>query len=122
PTELFPNISNGDIARALGEQEATAKAADARDEARKQRHAEKRGDANYKYNITNRPLPFSYIVQGEDGQFARVDGTDFEDISYFASRGYKRVSEPVSLDEENRDKVRRTVKSMVEMDRPVPKD
>jgi hypothetical protein len=98
PSELFPQIKQADINRAIGEVEAEERNRQGRNQSREARHAASKGDANNAYKATNRPMAHSFLAEGPDGRIVRIDGTDAEDAAYFDERGYRRVSDPVAAD------------------------
>lgn len=51
--------------------------------------------ANRLYHRTGRRLVGSYFAKGPHGEVVRVDGSDPADVSFFESRGFVRVSDPV---------------------------
>lgn len=95
PSELFPNLKQADIDRAIGEQDVAKRGKELRNDSRESRHAETKGDANQSYQRTNRAMNHSFLAKGPDGRIVRVDGTDAEDLQYFDERGYQRISDPV---------------------------
>ena len=52
--------------------------------------------ANARYRATGRPLQGSYFAQDSQGRIVRVDGQSADDVALFESRGFARISEPVS--------------------------
>jgi hypothetical protein len=96
PTELFPNIKQSEIDRAMGEQIAKEKMASQTAKEKDARIASGKSEANAKYNQTLRPLEGSYFVQDDSGRIARVDGSDPEDVSHFEEQGFKRITSPVA--------------------------
>jgi hypothetical protein len=54
--------------------------------------------ANLNYGKTGRPLSFSFFAQNRDGDLARVDGTDVEDVRGYVANGFDRVSDPSPYD------------------------
>ena len=51
--------------------------------------------ANRLYRRTGRGIVGSYFARGPQGDVVRVDGSDSKDVSFFESRGFVRISEPV---------------------------
>lgn len=51
--------------------------------------------ANRKYNTTGAPLVGSYFAQRGDDEVVRVNGQRPEEVKFFESQGFVRVSEPV---------------------------
>ncbi len=96
PSELFPNIKQSDIDKHYHEQEANKKRSEEMNRSRDLRIATSKGDANYQYNTTNRPLEGSFFAKHPDGRVVRVDGKDEEDIKYYAEQGFEPITPPVA--------------------------
>ena len=106
PTELYPNLTQSDIDRQAAENRQEQKWI-------KQRNADKMrrvvaanaddmaqmDDANLRYNKTGRArveegFRKSYFARNEVGDLVRVDGTDAEDVAFFAEQGFKAEPKP----------------------------
>ena len=51
-----------------------------------------KGAANRKYAMTGRKLEGSYFATNEQGHIVRVDGKDAADVSFFAARGFSKIT------------------------------
>lgn len=56
-----------------------------------------KGEANRRYNRTNRPLAGSYFAE-KCGQIVRVDGRDAADAAFYVSEGFMQCSAAVDTD------------------------
>jgi hypothetical protein len=61
------------------------------------RPASTKNEANANYRKTNRHILASYFGE-KDGQFVRIDGKDPADVKLFTEAGFKKASEPVSVE------------------------
>lgn len=99
PSELFPEITQSDVLKAVGEAEHAEKTKKEFEQARLKRLADTKQDANQQYAASGRPLPHSYFAESPDGKIVRVDGTDVHDVEYFDNAGYRRLTTPNAKDD-----------------------
>lgn len=52
--------------------------------------------ANRIYRVTGRPIVGSYFAENTEGHVVRVDGTDADDVRFYADRGFVQTTAAVS--------------------------
>lgn len=90
PSELFPNIKESDIERAVIEARNASKKEDYFKAQRLARVADNEAATTDIYKARNRPMAGSYVAE-KDGKFIRVDGLDPADVKFFDEQGFKPV-------------------------------
>jgi len=107
PSELFPNIKQNDVLKAVGEAEFAEKMKkqDEANRLKRVRPIAEKNMANIDYMKTGRSMGHSYFAESSDSKVVRVDGTDIDDRDFFESIGFVPTSAPVAremdLDQES---------------------
>ena len=131
PSELYPEITQSEVDRAMNEVKAAEKAKVADEDSKLQRIAGSKADANLKYKTTNRPMLHSYLSSNDKQEWVRVDGTDIDEQAFYVSKGYLKSTQAVvpahtvngsaNLNEETR-KARMRVEQLLKDGKVVPQE
>lgn len=103
PSELYPEITQSHIDRAISEEKYRARNKEYSESQKESRVVGTKSEANIKYSETKRPLENSYFAQNDDGKIVRVDGGDSSDVAYFERKGFKKLEQiapPISASAE----------------------
>ncbi len=134
PSELFPNLSRTDVENAVLDEQSRAKNevvyAKAAEEGRQKRivqadSKDAKSLANQSFQQSGRPIVHSYFAEDDAGHLVRVDGTDPDDMAYYAEKGYQPTTAPIKPDQAMSSanaKARMVIDARLRDKHPVPPD